>query len=289
MHSTDKKPGRISYCVLHPDGRILHQVRDVLPVYSITKSLIARLVDLLGISVNQRVSNWISTEVCGHPVTVRQLLNHSSGLVDYGHLQTYQTAIQRGEVWDNETFAKQTLSKPLQFTPGLGFAYSNPGYWLLKRIVEIESNRDFQEALAQFIFAPNQMSSAYLARGQFDEDLPNYPAEWVWHGLVIADATDIARFFHSLKDIDYMANAVAVPGDHPSWQNPHYGNGLMIEPDLRFGHNGSGPGYSSSAMHFVQTGITACVIESIDEQAHPDSAQASLLSLVRELGYSSLI
>ena len=133
------------------------------------------------------------------------------------------------------------------------------------------------------------MQSAYVARGQFDEGLPGYTAQWVWHGLVMSDATDMARFLHERRGIDYMANAVAVPGVHASWRHPHYGNGLMIEPNDRFGHNGGGPGYSSSAMHFVKTGATACVIESIDDHSPPDSAQASLLALMSELGYPSSI
>jgi hypothetical protein len=36
-----------------------------------------------------------------------------------------------------------------------------------------------------------------VADGQFAEDLPGYPAQWVWHGLLLSSAEDVARFMAS--------------------------------------------------------------------------------------------
>ncbi|NKC00701.1 MAG: serine hydrolase [Pseudomonadales bacterium] len=283
--SRDPSNRRISFCVLHRDGRVLHQALDVLPIYSTTKTIIARTIHLLGIDPNARISEWIEKDVCPHPIRVKQLLNHTSGLIDYGALPAYNQAIAAGVVWDDQTFGQHTLQRPLLTTPGLAFAYSNPGYWLLKKIIEQVTNQTFAETISRLIFEPLEMNSAYVAEDQFAPNLPRYPAGWVWHGLVMSNALDVAKFLCSLDAERYMDNAFPVGEMHPTWHDPHYGNGLMIEPGEHFGHYGGGPGYSAAAMHFLKTGVTACVLESVSDPAAPDPAATTLFKLVEDLGY----
>ncbi len=281
---------RVSFCVLHADGRILHQVLDTLPIYSVTKTVIAHTIRLLEIDPKKRISEWIEVDLCPHSITVQQLLNHTSGLTDYSALPAYKEAIAKGEVWDDETFAKHTLQQPLLTTPGLNFCYSNPGYWLLNKIIERVTDQRLAQVMDELIFKPLEMTSTYVAEGQFAPDLPDYPAEWVWHGLIMSNALDVARFLQSLDSEHYLDNAHPINESHPSWQDPHYGNGLMIEPGVRFGHYGGGPGYSAATMHFLSTGITACVLESISDPALTDPALTdpaaeTLLKLVEEIGF----
>ena len=247
-----------------------------LPIYSVIKPMIARVVIELGIDLDAPVNTWIGSQWLSHPtIQVKHLLNHSSGLRDHGHLPQYKNAIAASRrVWSDEEFARHTLLKPLLFEPGTGFSYSNPGYWLLTRIIENQTGLTLAQALASRLFTPLGMHSARLVNGQFDDALHWYPAEWVWHGLVIADAMDLVRFMRSLPENDHMMNARAVP-PQPPWIDPHYGNGLMIEPGVRFGHNGTGPGFSASCFQSLENGFCGAVIMESETQ---DAAMHALLS-----------
>ena len=170
------------------------------PIYSLTKPYIAAAILAARIDPASRVSKWIDKSVlpAADRISVAQLLNHSSGLTDYGALPAYQLAV-RGDTaaWSDETFARHTLQQPLLFEPGDAFAYSNPGYWLLGQILQRESNLSFDGAMHRFVLDPLGLTNTHVAQGIFASDLPDYPAEWVWHGLLISTAQDVVRFMMS--------------------------------------------------------------------------------------------
>ena len=57
-----------------------------------------------------------------------------------------------------------------------------------------------------------------------------------------------------------LQNLTKVPVEHPLWTDPHSGYGLMVDPGIKYGHNGDGPGYSASSFHFIDSQLTGCVI-----------------------------
>ena len=261
---------RRSTAIVDTLGQVLHSTGRALPVYSIAKTLIASAICQSQIDLRQPVAQWIDTSWLPHntDITVEQLLQHSSGLRDYTSLTAYTDAIERGEpAWSDETYAACTLHQPLLFTPGTNFAYSNPGYWLLKRILEQVHGKGWAEILDLFVTKPLGLTDTKVVTGQFDSDLPNYPAEWVWHGVIVSTATDIARFMASDLVQPLRQHVLKVPGAGAPWTDPHYGYGLMIEPGQIYGHNGNGPGYSASCFHFIQRGLTGCVINADTDEA----------------------
>ena len=163
--------------------------------------------------------------------------------------------------WSDEEFADHTLRQPLLFEPGASFSYSNPGYWLLNQIVCREADAPFPEAIARLILEPLALTETAAVTGPFADDLPDYPAGWVWHGLLTGSASDAATFMSSEFVRPLLAFSVPVGGSHPGWQNPHYACGLMTEPAARYGHNGGGPGYTAACYHFEKSGRTLCVLE----------------------------
>jgi D-alanyl-D-alanine carboxypeptidase len=244
-------------------GIFSHCDPGVRPLYSLTKSYIAAAVFVLDIDIRRSVADWISPDWLpgGKDIRVEHLLNHTSGLSDYGALPAYRQAIADGHPpWSDETFAGHTLHRPLLFEPGSGFAYSNPGYWLLGRILERKAERDLASVLDETIFQPLALQETRMVSGQFANDLPGYPAEWVWHGLLVGSARDSAEFMASDLITPLRARLTPVPGNHPPWRAPHYGFGLMTEPGELFGNNGGGPGYSAACYRFESSGRTLCLL-----------------------------
>ena len=99
----------------------------------------------------------------GKTITIRNLLNHTSGLQDYetlmeqeersgGHRWTEENQIQEAEVLALLEKQNSTL-----FPPGTKWAYSNSGYVMLGSIVAKVSGKTFGEFLHDRIFGPLRM------------------------------------------------------------------------------------------------------------------------------------
>lgn len=258
-----------SIVIADDGGRLLQNTDAVLPIYSLVKPFIASSVFSAGIDIDAPISNWIDAQVCPRSadISVAQLLNHTSGLSDYMALPDYQRAIRSGAApWSDEEFIDHTLRKPLLFSPGERWSYSNPGYWLLSKIVQKQTGLSFDAVMQRFIVEPLKLSSIRIARGQFADDLPWYPAQWVWHGVVMANALDVVKFMSSDLVFPLLAGLTRVPVEHPLWTDPHNSYGLMVEPGIRYGHNGDGPGYSASCFRFIESGLCGCVLVPADRE-----------------------
>jgi len=287
-----------SVAILDADNRVIRSGSAVLPIYSLTKTFIAATVIQSRIELTCRVSDWFDRHWVprGADITVAQLLTHQSGIQDYFSASTaYSDAVAQQSteastvVWSDDTYADHTLRQPLWFEPGTAFAYSNPGYWLLGQILQKETDQSLAELIATHITDPLELGSVRLAEGIFAEDLPNYSAAWVWHGLLLASSTDVARFLASPLIDPLRTQLVEVAGKHASWQKPHYGYGLMIEPGKRYGHNGDGPGFSAACYKFARTGHTLCVLrrtQGLNAEAAEGSAMHQLLTLEGQLSGS---
>jgi CubicO group peptidase (beta-lactamase class C family) len=92
----------------------------------------------------------------GTEITVRHLLSHRSGLIDYEDLIPDGTAIQ---VSDRNALNMVRQQNKTYFPPGSDFRYSNTGYALLSLIVESVSGNPYAEFLKRNIFSPLQMTN----------------------------------------------------------------------------------------------------------------------------------
>jgi len=109
----------------------------------------------------------------GKSITVRNLLNHTSGLPDYEDLMEAMEK-QKGPIWTTERQIRdgevsQLLEKAQRgkFTPGTNWEYSNSGYVVLGLIVAKRSGKSFAAFLHERIFAPLKMENTLvLERGK---------------------------------------------------------------------------------------------------------------------------
>lgn len=87
--------------------------------------------------------------------TIRHLLTHTSGLIDYEDVIPDGTAAQ---LRDADVLRLLESQRRLYFAPGTDYRYSNSGYALLALIVEKVSGRSFATFLRDEIFIPNGMN-----------------------------------------------------------------------------------------------------------------------------------
>jgi CubicO group peptidase (beta-lactamase class C family) len=97
------------------------------------------------------------------PITIRDLLTHTSGLMSGGASSAYQVPVGAGE-----TLAQvlpRLANAPLDFQPGTRWAYSAQfGFDMLVRVVEVASGMPFDRFAEQRIFAPLGMKDTFFYR-----------------------------------------------------------------------------------------------------------------------------
>jgi CubicO group peptidase (beta-lactamase class C family) len=141
---------------------------------SVTKQFTAMSVLILvqrkQLSLDERLAEFFPEfPACGRQVTVRHLLSHTSGLLDYEDLIPKGTEIP---VLDRDVLRLLLPQDKTYFPPGSRYRYSNTAYSLLALIVEARSGNTFARFLQENIFRPLKMDRT-LAYEQGLSVVPN--------------------------------------------------------------------------------------------------------------------
>src|SRR5688572_23869827 len=147
--------------------RIALGPQSIFHVASISKQFTALSVALLAeegkLSLDDEVRKHI-TELpdYGTPITVRQLIHHTSGLRDQWNLLSY--AGWRGDdvITERDVLDIVTRQRGLNFKPGDEYLYSNTGYTLLAIIVQRVSGKSLREFADERFFAPLGMRDTHF-------------------------------------------------------------------------------------------------------------------------------
>ena len=177
--------------------------RSVLvPWWSITKTCLAACV--LVLVAGGRLD--LDRPMPGRRFTLRQLLQHTSGLSCYTEHPDYDPALDRHEdPWGDEQLAR-AVARALRrcFEPGQGWSYSNTGYFLVRRLIEQTTGNDIERALKTLVLGPLGISDVFIARTRADlrrstwGDEDDFHPGWVAHGLLMGHPADAALFMHRL-------------------------------------------------------------------------------------------
>ncbi len=140
----------------------------VFRIASITKQFTATGIMMLvqegKIGLDDPVSRYFSTAPAGWSgITVRHLLNHTSGLVRDMPTEVLGT-LQNGPLPSMDALVAIAGKLPLATVPGAAFSYSNVGYHLLGFLIEKVSGQHYAEFLQQRLFVPLGMTSADVIR-----------------------------------------------------------------------------------------------------------------------------
>lgn len=264
-------------------GSISAQQRDIpYYIYSISKSFTAtavmRLCEDQGDFLDDVFCSYFPERTIPKNITIRQLLNHTSGLSDYFSVPEYQRAIEETptEPWTYEKLMEVGLQRTPLFEAGKKWAYSNPGYGLLKELIELKSGLSYYEYLTEVIIKKaNLVDTRPFVGVDFDLELlaaedasfegdfrSLYHPGWIATGCFISTVSDVAKFYDALFDgqlvsadsIQEMVQTEAVLAESPVESIPSYGLGLMHFKNSplgdAYGHGGGGPGYTTYATHF---------------------------------------
>jgi D-alanyl-D-alanine carboxypeptidase len=208
-------------------------------------------------------------------------------------LSEYHEAVRTrpGVAWEDEEFLARTAAAGPSFEPGKGWAYSNTGYLLLRRLL------DEHGGLAAFLPRLGLEDVTVAERlDDFDAAVPApsallldgvgevrgvYDPRWVGHRTLVARAEDLVGFWRNLPaEMLDPRTFVPIGFDAPGFVRPSYGLGVMADPEHPLGtvvgHGGGGPGYAAAVLAVPSTDTVAIVLAA--DERYP--AQAKALELL---------
>jgi D-alanyl-D-alanine carboxypeptidase len=263
----------------------------VIRVGSVTKSysavLIMKLVEEGHLGLYEPVVRWFPGLPSADVITIRHLLNHSSGLPEIIP-KVLMKSIIPSTYWEKEKLVELIVEDGPQFTPGSEFAYSNSNYILLGLIAESVSGKPITQLLHEQILDPLNLENTYFipyepAPAQlvigFDRDLASIPGmltiatgntSWATSaftsGAMASTAEDLGIFFErlfsgALLSPSTMEEMTAfIDASNPGFpEQTGSGLGLMqLKVDGRelIGHVGQFMGSTAIAMYSPDEGYT---------------------------------
>ena len=256
---------------------------------SVSKQFTAAAILLLAqdhkLGIDDRLRHWLpSLPAATDAITLRQVLSHASGLVDYEDLMA---ADYQGQIHDAGVLALLEHENHLYFPPGTGYRYSNTGYALLSLVVERASGMPYPQFLRQRIFDPLGMHDtlAYVVGGpevhgrawgySLDQDAAGQ-AQWqrtdqsttsavLGDGGIYSSIDDLARWDAALYDdrlLDDASRAMAFSPQAKVTGEPYqasYGFGWRITGDTLW-HSGETMGFRNVIVRWPARRLTVVLL-----------------------------
>lgn len=272
------------------DETVYHIVGPMMPFTGVA---VMQLVERGTVSLDDDVSKWVpELPMQGHHVSVRQLLNHTTGIVDYHYLGDAIDGTSRQPKALDEVMALYA-GKPWVNEPGTKWDWSISGFQLLVTIVERATGESFEDYVRQNILVPAGVkSTSYcddftLVRGL------SHGYRRTGTGLVPANENDMAynydlRYCSTVGDL-YKAwrsvldgkllkpetlklmSTAEGPAVNMSATDPdaHYGLALSLNHEDTHksrGQHGSLMGYAGSMYEFPDDHVTVVVLTNTENQ-----------------------
>jgi D-alanyl-D-alanine carboxypeptidase len=271
------------------------------------------------LDLDAKVSTYLGDEpwfaqVPNHAdVTVRQLMNHTSGIVRYEFDERFIADLlaQPDRIWRPEEQIAYLFGSEPPFAAGAGWDYSDTNYLILGLIIERLTGETYYAELRRRVLEPLSLANTVpsdrrripgLVQGYGGPENPFGPAEMLvdgvfafnpqfeWTGGGIAStAADLARWGKALYEgraFDATLLPVMLDGV-PARLGPNarYGLGVIIRPTPlgeSWGHSGFFPGYLTELAYFPEYRVAVAVqVNSSDFGALRMSPAAMLLELAR--------
>jgi D-alanyl-D-alanine carboxypeptidase len=281
---------------LHPPVRM--QPADRFRMASVTKTFVATLVLQLEaegrLDIDDAVERWLPGVVPdGSAITLRELLNHTSGLFDNVDDDAYTKTLiaNPGRQWSPHELLSIAFSHPPLFAPGTSWWYSNTNYVLLGLVIEAVTHSTLEQELEERIVAPLGLDATSFATdttitGPFAHGyigphpgLPIPPGtllditsllnpSYGWGaGNMVSNAFDVTRFYATLLQGRLLRPAELAEMKTGSAAKGDYGLGLRrayTACGIAFGHEGDFPGYRNAVWATPNGRRVADVMVNID-------------------------
>lgn len=266
-------------------------------------SLALRLVNEGKLSLDEKVSkylgkeNWYAKVQNAETITVRMLMNHTTGIEEYYELGNFMETLVSNpdKKWTPEECIGYTLSRPALFGAGTDWGYADTNYLILGLVVQSITKKEAYKQIDEYFITPNKLINTEPSVKRELKDLvtgvsgPNSPfkvagpilvdnkmlinpqMEWAGGGY-ISNTIDLARWARIYFDASWLSEVVRkemrTGVAAKTGKNHQYGLGIQIRPSplgISYGHGGWFPGYLTEMDYFPDKNFSVAVQLSTDD------------------------
>ncbi len=262
-----------------------------------TAACILQLAEQGKLGLDDQLSKYIPDYPKGDSITIHMLLNHTSGIKNYTDIPDFfpKAALPLS----HDSMIAMFKNKPLDFSPGTKWNYSNSGYFLLGVIVEKASGKNFSNYLLEQVI--NRAGLKNTAMDNLDSVLAfrakgyGKNSQGVWQhalyismegpysaGAMVSTVDDLYTWIKALTNNKIIAATSVKKMTTPYKDN--YGYGLLIDSlktHSRIWHNGGIPGFSSHLAYYPADEVTVVVIS--NNGSNSDNLGIALASIIFDL------
>lgn len=220
-----------------------------------------------------------------HVVTLRHLLQHTSGIKSFTSLPNYRQLLSQNVT--HEDILARFKEMPFNFEPGTKFKYCNSGYYLLGMVIENVSELSYDEFLQTRIFEPLKMKTTYYDKAS--RIIPNRASGYSrWGGnlrnagyinmkqpfaagAMASTVSDLILWNRGLVNNSLLKpesyQLMTTRGTLSDEKNINYGLGTFlrkINGKQTIGHGGGITGFRSDLIYYPEQDLTIVVLANCD-------------------------
>lgn len=317
-----------SFGIANEETKQLLNENSIFEIASVTKQFTAMAIMMLNekgkLNLDDNISKFIPELAFYKGITIKHLLNHTSGLPDY--MELFEKILDKSKIATNNdviTIFAQKQPKVI-FTPNSKHEYCNTGYALLASIIEKASGETYADFLQKAIFKPLRMNNTFVYKRRLaPKKIDNYAYGYVysdslkkyvlpddlietkmvvWLDGVVGDGginstvNDLLKWDRALyinkllskKQMNEMFNATILNDN----TQINYGYGWQIENHAEFGkivyHGGGWPGYATFFARHITDDKTIIILQNHDNITLPLNSIRTILYGKEELNKTTL-
>jgi len=215
-------------------------------------------------------------------ITVRHLLNHTSGIRDYLTI-SYLKGLQGDDFFTDKDVMRWLINQTeLNFDPGEEYVYSNSGYWLLGQIVNQVAEMSMADFAMQEIFKPLGMSSTHFhndhteivknrASGYVPNDKDGFQIsmttlDMIGDGGIFTSIEDIKKWDDAYYESKVLSNefwkTMTQTGKLNNGEDIDYASGLIVNKHKGLNtvsHGGAFVGFRAELLRFPDQKLSVAI------------------------------
>ena len=268
------------------EARTAMNTTDMLRLASMTKTFVSVIVQKLceegKMDLDDKIQQYLSSAIVGRipygpEITVRQLLNMTSGIYNYTESDLFNDAIDENPYrspWTAEQVLEYVYSEEASFAPGADWEYSNTNYVLLDMIVKAVSNTSLASEMRRIIHNPLGLKNTFMEIQEprdggfgglivqgYETDGENVTeiqdGLGMGDGGLISNVEDIAKFLQGLFVDKSLLDSASLDQMVSFHVTEDYGLGLervRTKYGEAWGHSGGSSGFEGDMLYIPSRG-----------------------------------
>jgi D-alanyl-D-alanine carboxypeptidase len=274
-------------------ARVTMRAADRYRIASVSKAFVSVVILQLEaegkLDIDNTVESWVPGVVPnGSAISLRQLMNHTSGLYDYVADPGFANEIlaNPSRSWQPSELLAHGLSHPPLFAPGANWSYSNTNYILLGLVAEAATSKPLGQLLQERIFTPLALTATsfplaieldasfvhgYVRLGgsPLIDAAPLLNPSFAWAaGGIVSNVRDVTSFYRGLFTGKLLPATQFAEMKEGADFSGTYALGIQYRSTRcgrAYGHNGDIPGWRNEVLTTANGKRQAVVMVNIDD------------------------